>query len=154
MTFIKRFKNWWKKPVRMEKVAARLEKEVKELKEGSIEYEALDRKVLHALQSRLRHINDLEIWLSHNYNPDHWNPILDAEQAKIDTIRAWAKTLPDRVVRKSYLAWLDYYFELGLRDARMELQDQKIRKDHEEYRARQDSISLATLNRTVPEPPQ
>jgi len=121
---------------------------------NEIESEALDRKVLHILQAQLRHINDLQIWLSHDYNLDNWNPILVEEQAKVDKIRAWAQTLPDRAVRHSYLQWIDYYFQIGLNDARKELQTQKIRKDHQVYDAKMKSIHLLSLEKQVPEPPR
>lgn len=119
-----------------------------------IESEALDRKVLHVLQARLRHLGALDIWMSHNYDQNYWVPILDAEQTKIDSIRAWARNQSDRAIRHSYLQWLDYYFEIALRDARKELETQTILRNHRVYDKKQNRIHVAALEKIVPEPPR
>lgn len=149
MSVFQRLANWadWlmSKPAKViDTVAEQFDK--------SVESEALNRKVLHVLQGKLRHLSELEVWLSHNYDKNYWNAIFDSEQAKINQIRAWARELPDRQIRHSYLEWLDYYFEVGLRDARKELEYQGTRRSHEVYRKQQDQVHLATLTKEVPEP--
>jgi len=106
----------------------------KELKENeSFSYEQIDTKIYRILNSRLRHISDLDVWISHNYDSSHWNLVFDREQKKIDEIRAWARTLPYGPERRSYLHWLDYYFEWGLNEARKELKDHKIERENRKH---------------------
>jgi len=127
----------------------------KELKESeSFTYEQIDTKIYRILKGRLRHIGDLDVWLSHNYDSNHWNLVFDREQKKIDEIRAWARTLPYGPERRSYLDWLDYYFEWGLNAARKELKDHKIEREQKAYSTRTKKVYDTLSNVKVPEPPR
>jgi len=80
-------------------------------------------------------INDLTVWLSHNYDPSYWNPRFDKQQEAINKVREWAKTLADPCVRKHYNQWLTYYYQVGLDDARKELRTHATEREQAEFNA-------------------
>lgn len=69
--------------------------------------EVISMQVYHALEERIgRTLNDLTVWLSHNYDPEYWEPIFTEREKRLSEIRAWAKSLPHSPVRSEYLQWL------------------------------------------------
>lgn len=76
--------------------------------------------VVDKLSRKIYPLDANDISKSGNYNPNHWNPLLDAEQAELTRITTWAKTLPDYCVRKNYIDSLDRY-QRWLNEARKEL---------------------------------
>jgi len=104
--------------------------------------EAAELLVYRELESRLDTYNAIVVWVSHNYDPESWEPRFVEQQRKIDEIRKWAVELPDehKEVRKHYLHWLEYYYQMGLDDAKNELHTQRQKREME--RSREDSERL------------
>jgi len=93
--------------------------------------------VYRELENRLETINDVRLYLSHNYDPSFWEPRFAEQQRKIDNIREWALGLSNEQakVREYYLSWLKDYYQHGLDSARKELRTQKQRREMDEYHA-------------------
>lgn len=102
--------------------------------------------VYRELESKLKNYSWLTIWLSHNYDKAYWIPILDREQAKINEIKRWARTLPWGRVRHYYLTWLRWYYQPDLRSARFELRWQFERRSMDRYHRQQERRQLAIAN--------
>lgn len=112
--------------------------------------------VLEDTSHKFPQYNEVDIWVSHNYDTVHWKPLLDAEQAEIDRIRAWSKTLSDPCFRKQYASWLDFY-QNGLDAAWSELVTQALKKDMDGLSrgeaSTQDQVREYRQNNSVPQPP-
>lgn len=114
--------------------------------------EAIDSAVLSALYPRLHRYSDLDVWLSHNYDPAYWGERLDGASLEIKRIREWASTLPDPAVRSAYIGWLDYY-DGGIAEAWREVKTQKTRREQEVFRNRTRCLRERSLACQVPKPP-
>lgn len=98
--------------------------------------EAVDGVVLDKMWPQFHAIpNHLDVWLSHNYEAEYWNPQFDRWQKELTHCRTWAEKLEDRCLRSAYLHWLDYY-ERELDSARKELRTKAEKKEMDEYDAR------------------
>ena len=71
--------------------------------------------------------NYLDVWISHNYSDDYWQPRFRDRQAKLDGLRAWASKIEDRCARAAYLHWLDFY-QNQLNSTREELRTHELEK--------------------------
>jgi hypothetical protein len=109
--------------------------------------------VYSKLQQKLRHYSDVSVWIG-GYSITEAD--LDEQQARIDSIRAWAQSLPPGPTRAEYLHWLTYYYEWGLNDARRELKTHATEKSQEQFRRelREERESrMAILAKGIPTPP-
>lgn len=113
--------------------------------------------VLTETDRKFPQYNYLDVWLSHNYDPDFWNPKFAAEQTEIDRLRSWSKGLNDRCFRSAYADWLDYY-QNDLDSAKKELKSQSTKSEMDAFdqdlRRERESRRLYKEQHEVPVPPR
>lgn len=95
--------------------------------------DAIDHDAMIKIHFETPHYNDLDVWLSHNYEPSHWNPKFDALDAELRRIEEWSKT-QNRCVRAAYREWI-WFSRRELSEARFELKHQWQRKEMDDFNA-------------------
>lgn len=84
-------------------------------------------------------------------------PSLPGVQARIYSLRDWARQQPDRCVRATYLDWLNY-FDNQAHEAGHECRTHSEQKEYEQYEAQQRADSEANAEyeatHTIPTPPE
>lgn len=78
--------------------------------------------------------NHLDVWISNDYSDAHWQPIFSEQQSKLDSLKTWAESLPDRCAKNSYLHWIEYY-QVKLDGAKSELRTHSDEKEMAAYEA-------------------
>ena len=76
----------------------------------------------------------LDVWISHNYTMEYWQPRIACQQDLIDQLREWNKTVKDPCLRSGHEHWLTFY-QRELDSAIDELHTQKQKKEMDAYDA-------------------
>lgn len=111
--------------------------------------ESLDFAVLREVKARLSFMSNVSAWIGSVSRDDAERVLREAP-----VLREWAKRLDDGPVRHAYLKWIDHA-EYGARSALREFETGTMKREHEEYRAKQDRVfgPVEEIRTHIPKPP-